>query len=357
MKVKIRLILFAIIIGIFSLGCSKKNEEISSDIEEVEEVEEIEEVSEELEEEIEIVEEKLGLPSPLSGLYIEDRDKINRRPVAIMFDNHPKARWQAGLKDAEIVYEFLVEFPYTRYLALYLVNDPEDIGPVRSARPYFITTSLEYDALYVHVGGSPQAKTDISNLKIADIDGLTSSNKVFWRKSHKKAPNNMYSSMDAIRSEAERRNYRQDSEYKSFKFYEDDRELEGRPANSVAINYRKDNTSAYEYDSEEKIYKRYKDGEVHIDESDNSPILAKNIIIQRADTKVIDNIGRLSINLEGSGEGIYISNGKAIDIRWEKGAKNQKTLYYMMDTNEELILNPGISWIQIVQNDTEIVLE
>ncbi len=357
MKKRIILILFAIIIGVFSLGCREEEGEVSSDMEEVEE-EEIEEVLEEVEEEeIEIVEEKLGLPSPLSGQYIEDRNKINRRLVAIMFDNHPRARWQAGLKDAEIVYEFLVEFPYTRYLALYLANDPEDIGPIRSARPYFVATSLEYDALYVHVGGSPDAKRDISNLKIADIDGLTSSNKVFWRKSHKKAPNNMYSSMDAIRAEAERRNYREDTSYRPFRFYEDDRELGGRSANKVAINYRKDNTSGYEYDSEEKTYKRYKDGELHIDESDSSPIRAKNIIIQRADTRVVDSIGRLDINLEGSGEGIYISNGKAIDIRWEKRSKDQKTLYYIMDTKEELILNPGISWIQIVQNDTEIVLE
>ncbi len=98
-----------------------------------------------------------GIPSPLSGIYA-DEEKINRRVVAVMFDNHPKARWQAGLKDAEIVYEFPVEAPYTRYLGLFLINDPESIGPIRSSRPYFVTKVLEYDAVYVRVGGSEQAK-------------------------------------------------------------------------------------------------------------------------------------------------------------------------------------------------------
>ncbi len=62
-----------------------------------------------------------------------------------MFDNHPSARWQSGLSQAEIVYEFLVEAPYTRYMGIYLINEPELIGPIRSSRPYFITTLLEYD--------------------------------------------------------------------------------------------------------------------------------------------------------------------------------------------------------------------
>ena len=182
--------LLYILIGIILLiliGCGKQ---------EVVEVEKPVVITPEIVEEVELPEPEVpevvavvkeGIPSPLSGIYAEEH-LVNRRVVGVMFDNHPNARWQSGLKDAEIIYEFQVEAPYTRYLGLYLINQPDSIGPIRSSRPYFVTKIYEYDAVYARVWGSEQAKSDIINLKIADIDGLSSSNKVFWRKSHKKMP-------------------------------------------------------------------------------------------------------------------------------------------------------------------------
>lgn len=352
MKAKIKIVLLMILIAILSFGCKEDNNIVEEDILYDAEID----LEEEIEEEVELIEEKIGIPSPLSGIYAKE-EKVNRRPLAIMFDNHPKARWQAGLKDAEIIYEFLVEFPYTRYMAIYLINDPESLGPIRSARPYFVTTSLEYDAVYVHVGGSSKAKSDIRALNLANIDGLSSAKDVFFRKTHKRAPNNMYSSMEILRNDIERRGYRINSEYKPFKFREDERDIVGENANNVKINYRKNNVSEYSYDPKEKLYKRFKDGELHIDEIDKTPITAKNIIIQKASTRVIDSEGRLSIDIEGSGEGKYISMGKSMDIKWLKPSKNGKTLYYNIENNEEIILNPGTTWIQIVENNTDLVIE
>lgn len=349
MKLRAKIILIAILIALLSTGCKKEKIEEPTVIEGTKDVIKEEDI---IKEELP---EKIGIPSPLSGIYALD-EKVNRRPVAIMFDNHPSARWQSGLKDAEIIYEFLVEAPYTRYMGIYLINDPSSIGPIRSARPYFITSSLEYDAVYVHVGGSEQAKSDAKTLKIADIDGLSSSNKVFWRKSHKKIPHNTYSSMEAIRTTQEERKYKIIGEYIPFKFNEDETSIEGSVANKVIIKYRKDNNTEYNYDEEKKIYSRTKDGKLHIDEADETPITAKNIIIQEAKTKVLDNEGRLEIQLIGEGQGKYITHGKFIDIKWVKKSRNDKTIYYTLE-GEEIILNPGVTWIQIVEPKTEIIIE
>ncbi|NLY86408.1 MAG: DUF3048 domain-containing protein [Tissierellia bacterium] len=350
MKLKIKIILIAIFIALLLSSCKKEVEEEPVIVEEPTVI--VEEEEENIEEEIP---EKVGIPSPLSGIYVEE-ERVNRRPVAVMFDNHPRARWQSGLKDAEIVYEFLVEAPYTRYMGIYLINDPPSIGPIRSARPYFVTTVLEYDAVYVRVGGSNQAMKDVKDLKIADIDGLSSSNKVFWRKSHKKMPHNLYSSMEAIRATQAERKYRMIGEFTPFKFHEDEIDMEGSVANKVIINYRKDNNTEYIYDKDKKVYTRYKDGKLHIDESDESPIIAKNIIIQEAKTRVIDNEGRLDIQLVGEGNGKYISNGKVIDVKWVKKSREGKTIFYDLGGNE-IILNPGITWIQVVEPKTEIIIE
>lgn len=335
-----------IVIGLISFACKKEETQIVEV--EVEEVI----IEEEIEEE---VIEKEGIPSPLSGIYGPE-DKINRRPIAVMFDNHPRARWQSGLKDAEIIYEFSVEPPYTRYLAIFLMNDPESIGSIRSSRPYFVTTVLEYDAVYVRVGGSEQAIADVKSLKIADIDGLTSSNKVFWRKNHKKAPNNLYSSMEVLRQAQKDRGYKELGDYTPFKFKEDEEDIQGDLANIITINYNKENSTVYNYDSENKVYIRTKDGELHIDEIGETQIVAKNIIIQEAKTKVIDNLGRMQIDLIGEGNGKYITNGKFIDIKWKKQSREGKTLYYDLE-DKEIVFNPGVTWIQVVGIDPDIIIE
>lgn len=297
-----------------------------------------------------------GIPSPLSGLYGPE-EVVNGRIMAIVFDNHPAARWQSGLKDAEVVYEYPVEGTFTRYIGLFLLNHPESqIGPVRSARPYLVTKAYEFDAIFVHVGGSEAAKTDARNLKVAEIDGLTSSPKVFWRDSSKKAPNNLYTSMDVLRQVQEDKGFREKSEFEGFIFAGEDIQRIGSPANKVDITYNKSNNTRFEYDPESETYLRFKDGKPHVDESDGSQLKADNIIIQRTNIKVLDNEGRLGITVEGEGSGTYISGGISEDITWKKSSRSGKT-FYLDDEGNEIQLKPGATWIQIIGGNSSVIIE
>ena len=73
--------------------------------------------------------------------------KGNDRPIAVMIDNHSGAWPQAGLNQAYMVYEIIVEGGETRLMALFKDVDLEKIGPVRSARHYFIEYAMENDAI------------------------------------------------------------------------------------------------------------------------------------------------------------------------------------------------------------------
>lgn len=293
--------------------------------------------------------------SPLSGIYVE-KDKLDRRIMGIMFDNHPKARWQAGLKDAEIVYEYQVEAPYTRYLAMFLSNDPSSIGPMRSARPYFITTVLEYDALYVRAGGSTEAETDIIKYDVDDLDAGTSGSSIFWREKHKSSPNNLYSDMKTLRNLANEKGLNEKGDINVFVFNNEDKDMKGFLANEININYNKDNTTDYLYDKEEKRYYRKKDGENHIDEIDNTPITAKNIIIREVQTRPLPDGGKLEMDLVGQGKGKYFTNGKGIDIKWSKNSREGKTIY-TYENGQEIKLNPGVTFIQVVNPKMEIIIK
>jgi hypothetical protein len=235
-------------------------------------VPETNELEEEKETETEETEEEPDpnmIVSPLDGLRYYPED-LSKRPVALSIDNHPKARWQAGISQAEIVYEVEVEHPFTRYLCIFYAKEPERIGPVRSARPYLIYYALEYDGIFVHVGGSDDAFIEIKRLGVAEVDGLYSG--ALWRyyDTGKYAPHNVYTTLESIRKEAENYGYRTDFSFEGYSFNERDEKLsdnyEVNSAVKVNIIYNAYNTTDYLYDEDNNTYLRFKDEEEHIDE-------------------------------------------------------------------------------------------
>lgn len=386
-----KILIFLILFTIFLFGCSSKtsktnilvddnkNKNISNEIqnentsdnknddniiivdEEDSNIDEIENHENKDEKENESINETFR--SPLSGL-IGDKEKINRRPVAVMIDNHVAAKWQSGLSQAEIVYEILAEGTITRYMAIFLMNEPNLIGPIRSSRPYFIKKALEYDSIYAHCGGSEQAYDMLKKLKVDNLDEIRNAGYSFFRyyDTGKKAEHTLYSSMEKLRYGQKVHRYREEPEFISFNFYKEDTVIDGDDANEILIKYYKNNYTKYVYDVEKKEYIRYKkyrekdDLELHIDEYDGKIIKTKNIIIQRADTKIIDNYGRREIQLIGEGEGYFITNGKMIPVRWKKDSIKDKTRYYSL-SGDEIKLNPGVTWIQVIQNSTKLEIK
>lgn len=345
------IILFLVLLLLFiGTSCSKKNNNDEEEKHADAGVEKTEDIKTVEQSEIE------GVASPLSGIYAEE-EKVNRRPFAVVFDNQPGARPQAGLIDAEFAYEFLAEGDITRYLGIFLINEPENLGPIRSARPYLVEKSLEFDSHLVHVGGSNQAIADIENKKVANINSMSRGNDVFWRKGHKKIPHNLYSSYEALKKAAEKSNYRKEPQFDGFKFNPSFKEMgKGEIANEVKVKYFKSSEASYIYDDANKIYKRYYNGTEHKDEITEETLTATNIIIQQVSAKVIDEQLRLKMDTVGEGKGTYITGGKAIDITWKKGSYEGATKYYD-ETGQELILNPGKTWVQVVRNFNGVTIE
>lgn len=293
--------------------------------------------------------------SKLDGLKY-DKELLNNRPIAVVIDNHPKARWQAGISDAEIVYEVEAEAPFTRYIAVFQTKEPERIGPVRSARPYLINLALNHNAIFAHVGGSNDAFAKLKSLSVADMDGIYTSKMWRYNKTNKYAPHNVYTDIKNIREFADSKGFKKDVEFSGFSFNEDDTDLiSENNAENIKIIYNKNNTSEYKYDKETKLYTRYKDGEKQLDENNNVTITVKNIIIYSVEKKVLDNEGRLQLGVVGKGTGKYIVNGKSVDITWSKETEKSATIFMLGDV--ELKLNPGNTWIQIVNKKTELIIE
>jgi hypothetical protein len=298
----------------------------------------------------------------LTGLPI-DPALENRRVFAIMFDNHYGARPQAGLSQADIVYEILAEGWITRYMGIFQSQYPENIGPVRSARDYFLDRALEYDAFYTHVGGSPKGLADIKRLNAYDIDAMSCRANTFWRIDYKKIPHNMYTSSEAIIKEAQRKNYALEDSIDFFNFYKKDTMLNGEKGRIIKITYMKPTSydsvgyvSEFRYDENTGLYTRLVNGDEYIDENNKEVLTAKNILVQYTKHQVIDSVGRRKVDFVGTGKGLYFTNGEYIPVTWEKLSEKGRTKFY--DASGEVIqLNRGNTWIQVVPTNFNVSIE
>ena len=77
----------------------------------------------------------------------------------------------------------------------------------------------------------------------------------------------------------------------------------------------------------------------------------ENIILQYSNYVPYDPNGYLNVDTQSGGEGLYITRGKAIDIHWTKDSQWGITHYYDSN-NQEIQLNPGKTWVEIVLNDS-----
>ena len=293
----------------------------------------------------------------------EEKIKIfsgSDRQIAVMIDNHNGAWPQAGLNDAYMVYEIIVEGGETRLMALFKGQDVQKIGPVRSCRHYFLDYALENDAIYVHYGWSPQGKSDISKLGVNNINGITESTSAFWRVSDKSAPHNVATKISAIKSIAESKGYRTTSTKASvLNYVSEEVNLEGTNAEYVKIPHSNLQTVEYKYDSTTQKYKRYARNKAQTDWESGTAVSTKNIIIEYVDSYDLnDNSGkgRKGLSNEGTFDGYYITNGKAQKIKCIKKSRTEKTKYQDLNGNE-IKVNDGNTFVNICPKDAQVEIK
>lgn len=286
---------------------------------------------------------------PLTGIGTEK--EAAGRAVAVMINNHPAARPQSGLPEADIVYELLAEGDVTRFLAIYQSEQPEKIGPVRSARDYYIELAKAYDGLYVCHGNSPDAKELMDNGYIDHLNGLYYDGTLFQRAGFRKAPHNSYTSYENILKGAAEKDYEMEEAPGplSFMTAEEAGQLTGEEAESATVTYLSNETfsSTYEYDRNLDKYKRSSNGELTADYDSGAPVLIDNIFIIEASHKIVDSAGRREINLTSGGRGYLLQKGLLREVEW----KNEKGRLLPYIDGKEAPLVRGKTWINVVPSD------
>lgn len=283
---------------------------------------------------------------PLTGIGTDT--KPDQRAVAIMVNNHPKARPQSGLNKADIVYEVLAEGDVTRFLAVFQSERPANIGPVRSARVYYINLAKGLNALYIAHGYSPEAKQLLKSNYVDNLNGMVYDGTLFKRSSSRKPPHNSYITYDNILKGAEQKGYTMKNSPPAFRFYtvEESKNLTGQEAKTVNITYSKSGTfnSKYQFDETLGKYKRFSAGEQTVDLDSGEPILLDNVFIIEAVHKAIDSYGLRDIDLETGGKAYLLQMGKVNEVEWA----NKNGRIVPMKNGKEIPFVQGKTWVNVV---------
>lgn len=293
----------------------------------------------------------------IDGVYVPEGDEVFY-PVAVVIENHVDSRPSSGLARANLVFEAEAEGAVTRFLAVYADGaDIAEIGPVRSARPYYADWAHEFNAVFSHCGGSPEALAQIIDEGIIDMNQFYNG-RYFWRDQARYAPHNVYTSSANLKKFIEDKTL-SEVEYLSWQ-YKDDSDSGQRPAtSSIEIGYRsKDFAVRWEYDNASNTYIRYMAGELHKDKS-GELIKAKNIVIMHTYVLDIDEMARLTMPTTGSGKAIICLDGKCENGKWRKESKKDRTRFYTAaaynnDIEKEAEFNAGTTWVEVVREDYQI---
>ncbi len=342
---------------------------------------------------------------PINGkLYTKEEEKIwsTRRPLMVMIENHSDARPQSGLQTADIVYEAMAEGGITRFMGVFYCGqvagaeaNKYDVGPVRSARTYFLDLASEYGdyPLYNHVGGAncsaatnggpcttatkAQAIEQIASYgwnnagTWSDLSQFSLSYKACRREpdrtgGEKATEHTMYCSTKELWNVAESRgltnittakNSAWDKNYRSWLFKQTDQASSSPDASDVSFDFWSGYPAysvEWKYDATNNNYVRSNGGQQHIDFNTGKTITAKNVVIQfTKETRSVDEHLHNLYAVIGNGTGVLIQNGTKTEITWSKANRVSRTIY-KDKSGKEINFVAGNVWVEILPTGTEV---
>ena len=298
--------------------------------------------------------------SPINGLLFTKNEisKLKeKRPVAVMINNHQEARPQSGLNSADVVFEALAEGGITRFLSIFWGETPKKVGPIRSSRQYYLEWLSPYDPLYIYDGcaDTDNPKTDAcGNIYAYNIKKIATIGAWRWNDGVRYAPHNEYSSLFSAWEYAETKKWDSFPEIEAWKFKKDAK-LEDRGTKSkvkITFHERLNNGGMYDtvwtYDSKKNIYLKETGGKIHVDQETNTQVYTKNLILQEVIyTPAYDDKGRIILTTIDEGKATYFIDGKITTGKWKKTSRTDRTTYYDSGGNE-MVFNRGRVWISVI---------
>ncbi len=296
--------------------------------------------------------------APLTGRLVSP-EAAQRHPIAVMIDDQSAARPQSGLNSASVVWQAPAEGGIPRYMLIFQENVPGAIGPVRSARYYYIAWAADWKAMYVHAGGSPQALSTLASKGAGQLVYNADQFRYgayFWRINTRPAPHNLYTDGPALRALAGVVKAADGPITPAWTFAADP-PLETRPIGGrIELAYLA-NRIHFDYDRTMNAYVRSVSGaSPEIDPADGQVVAPRNVVIMVVQFGPL-NDGSTSKRLEaqviGRGPAWIASNGRTVKGTWRKSSLTSPTTFHDAAGNP-VTLTIGQTFVEVLQASTSI---
>jgi hypothetical protein len=294
------------------------------------------------------------VPDPLTGRLVTPVVAA-RHPIAVMIDDLFPARPQSGLSAASIVWQAPAEGGIPRYMAIFQDRIPRAVGPVRSARYYFIAWAAQWRSVYAHAGGSPQALQTLSaegrGQLVYNADQFKWGNTYFHRIASRSAPHNLYTDGASLWRLAARIGATNQPIQPAWTFAPD-APLAARPIGGrIAVAYPA-NAIVYRYDRATNTYLRSVTGErAETDAATGTRIAPKNVIVMRVSFGPLNDSepakGRLEAKVVGSGQAWIATDGRTIAGTWRKTSLTGPIQFFDA-TGQPVTLTVGQTFINVM---------
>ncbi|MEW6524553.1 MAG: DUF3048 domain-containing protein [Bacillota bacterium] len=265
--------------------------------------------------------------------------------VLVSIGNNRTARPQSGLEYADVVYEVLTEGGITRLLALFGSRAASEVGPVRSMRYAMVEIALGYNSPFAHAGGSQDALDLIKKLKPKSLDDIYGSGACFWRASHRKAPDNLYTSTERLVEGAKARGY----ELVPLVRLPGGDLAGGEVAERVVVAFSRQvsapNVVTYEFDGQ--AYRRLVNDAPHL-VSSGEQLAPQNLLFLETVTRtVMRQELMLDIDVVGKGRALLVRDGRAHAGTWEKASQSAQ-FSFKDEKGETFPFTWGQTWIHLL---------
>ena len=300
--------------------------------------------------------------APLTGRLVPPA-VAERRAIAIMIDDHPDSRPQSGFNAASVIWQAPAEGGIPRYMLVFQDVIPESVGPVRSARLYYIAWAAEWKAVYGHSGGSPQALQTLRDKGhgqlVYNADEFRWGGTYYHRSTDRFAPHNVYTTGKELRKMAKRIGAVDKPQKAAWKFAPD-APLELRPKGGRISTAYSWNKISYRYDRKTNTYIRSVTGaDPQIDRATGEPVASKNVVIMLMSFGPLNdgsNKHRLEARFIGTGTAWIATNGHTIKGTWRKDSMTKPTRFY--DKNgKQVTLTIGQTFVQVMPNGTQVTIK
>ena len=288
----------------------------------------------------------------LTGETIE-AGSLSRPALAGKIDNHPSARPQVGLDEADIVFEELVEGGLTRYIAVWHSSLPAEIGPVRSVRPMDPEIVSPFGGIFAYSGGQVRFIQMMQEAPVYNaIHGQPDTEETFYRTSAKVAPHNVLVKAPELVDQ----HLNLPAPERQFAYAPSVEEstavVAGSPVTSMNPRFSGFSSPTWEWDGTQGTFLRFQTNGAADSASSGNQIFATNVVVLQVGIDVVEDIP--TTRLVNQGKGWVATGGSILEINWFK-ATPESPIILTTDDGEEVRLGVGNTWIELIPNDSSDV--